>query len=369
MNSLMLKAFLARNAKNTTRKIREEDYIPTCMTDCDYLWDTESLSEEQTLEKGKSYCFGIENDETRGSGNGFVILNGDNIDLISYDYGCNQKKSVKNIYGGTTPSNEGRLFKLKSNKDQTIYFRTTGPTSFTTTSTDINGIETTVAKHISMALENDVSIGFGSMFIIDSNSIYENLAYMLVWNPNQVSISAQNEKGTAKILPNIDTPFTEGEEIGDNYETQFGYIITVPSEIKPGTYETKSTITLKQNEGIELPEKFIELTPDTIFSKNDSNDDDSDSTSTTDKGSDSESKPSTDKSSHSDSTTSTTSTDKGSNDSSNSKTTTKEESDSKTGLIVGVVVGVVVVVAIVVFCVYWYVCRTKSDDKEETPNV
>ena len=339
MASLMLKALFARNATrktNTTKRILSDEYMPTCMTDCDNLWDSESADVEQTLEKGKTYCFGIENVQSRGSGDGFIILNGDDIDVISYDYQCKQKKSVKNIYAATTPTNEGRLFKLKSNKDQTIYFTTIGLISFSTTLT-INGRKIKETAKIYVALKKESSKKISSkMTLYTNNDSEESNEYIAVFNPKGVSLSANNnQQSTAMVSTKFDSIALYGEKIEGDYETEAGIIQAIPSDlvgqssVSAGTYTAQSTITIKHNDGIELPEKFIELTPDTIFSKNEDESDDG----------------------------------------SNSKTTTKEESDSKTGLIVGVVVGVVVVVAIVAFCVYWFACRTKSDDKEETPKV
>ena len=334
----MFKTFLAHKAANTTKRILSDEYMPTCMADCDNLWDSEIESSTQTLQKGQTYCFGLEQtiDDQYGrrAGTGFAILNGDDIDITTYDYNCNQKNSVKNIYAATTPSYEGRLFKLKSNKDQTVYFVDIPVTSYAASIT-LNGITIKENAKFYLSLDNNVPHKITSSYTIYENgNKEETVSYILALDPNYFKIAAQDGyKSTAMFGSNTDGINTNGYEIAKVINSTGGFIAAVPSEMVhsstvpyAGTYTAESTITIKHYTA-GLPGKFIELTANSIFSKNPQSSGESNSNSS------------------------------------------EEKSDSNTGLIVGVVVAVVVVVAIVAFCVYWFACRTTSDDKEETPKV
>ena len=336
MASLMLKALFASNATlkanatrrqtlNATRRKTLNDF--SCMNDCDNLWDPETMDNTQTLEKGKTYCFGFEevqDDEYhRAIGTGFAILNGDDIDITTYNYQCSKKKSVKNIYAATTPTNEGRLFKLTSNKDQTIELIGIPATSHSSSLT-YNGIKMSEKATIYLSLDTDTPHTIKSRITFSANNDQDyDCSYIYAADPNRFTVSAQNGvKSTAMLSGSFDGINTNGYTIQGDFSAKAGFIQAIPSEMvhsstvsSAGTYTAESTITIKHGT-TNLPGKYVEITPDTVFSKNDD-----------------------------------------------------EDSKSKTGLIVGIVIGVVVVVAIVVFCVYWFVCRTKSDDKDETPKV
>ena len=241
---------------------------------------------------------------------------------------------MKNIYAATTPAYEGRLFKLKSNKDQTVYFVDIPGTSYSATFTN-NGRTIKENAKFYLSLDNNVPHKITSSYTFyENNNHDETVSYILALDPNRFTLTAQDGyQSTAMFSLNTDD-INMGYKIEEVKDATGGFIAAIPSElvrtstVNVGTYTAESTITIKHNTA-NLPGKFIELTADSVFSKDEQESDDE----------------------------------------SDSKTTTNEKSDSKTGLIVGVVVGVVVVVAIAAFCVYWFACRSKSDDKEETPKV
>ena len=317
----MFKTLLARNATrkaNTTKRILSDDYMPSCMKDCDELWETESMDSSQFIQKGKTYCFSLEQTYDtitgRRAGTGFAILDGDNIDLETYDYTCGDKQTAKNIYAATTPNSYGRLYKLKPNKDRTARFIDIPATSYSATFT-YNGRQYVDKAKIYLSLDTDTPHTIESTMTFYTNGDqYYDCEYIYVADPDRFDVSVENGlRSTAMFSSSsIDGINTHGQVIQGTFSAEAGIIQAIPSEmvktttVMAATYTAKSSITIKRDSA-GLPDKYIELTPDTIY--------------TFDK--------------------------------------------SKTGLIVGVVVGVVVVIAIVVFCVYWFKCRAKSDDKEE----
>ena len=231
----MFKPLLARRAANATKRILEGDYMPTCMADCDNLWDTESTANEQTLKKGETYCFGLEqtpaDEYGRKTGTGFAILSGDDIDITTYDYQCNQKKSMKNIYAATTPAYEGRLFKLKSNKDQTVYFVDIPVTSYSATFTN-NGRTIKENAKFYLSLDNNVPHKITSSYTFYENGNHdETVSYILALDPNYFEIKTQNGyKSTAMFSSNTDD-INMGYKTDEIINSTGGFIASIPSEL------------------------------------------------------------------------------------------------------------------------------------------
>ena len=335
----MFKPLLARRAANATKKILDSSF--DCDHDCADHIALEGFL-ELTMAEDTYYCFGFlpTKDESTGrtAGTGFAILNGDEIEISTYDENCNLKKSAKNFYAATTPANEGRIFKIKTSKFQKVQIIPIPVTSYSATITLADKTIKENAKFY-LSLDNNVPHKITSSYTFyENNNHDEAVSYIIAFDPNYFEITAQDGyKSTGMFSEEFNDININGYEVSRIINSTGGIIVAMPSElvgvstISPGTYTAESTITIKHNTA-NLPGKFIELTANSIFTKSAQSSD-------------------------------------GTNDDSNSKTTTNDKSDSKTGLIVGVVIGVVVVVAIVAFCVYWFACRSKSDDKEETPKV
>ena len=329
----MFKPLLTRRAANTTKKILDGDYTPTCMKDCDNLLEFEDTASTLTLKKGETYCFGLENNTLSygpKTGTGFAIFDqveNSNIEITTYTYQCEQKNTSKYIFAAMTPNDEGRLFKLRSDTDQTVEFIYIPVTSYEYEFTDENDQKFIEKATFLFPLKNESTWYINSVYTITDVWRYYYSEYIFVSNPNKITITASNGENSVAVFSNtFDGINSNEEEIEDNYERKYGFIKSIPQNIELESskyYVALSNITIKQNplfaEDVVLP-----LLPDQIFTKGLPGGD---------------------------------------------ILISNSNSNSKTGLIVGVVVGVVVVVAIVVFCVYWFACRSTSDDKEETPKV
>ena len=327
----MFKPLLARRAANATKKILEGDYNPPCMKDCDNFLEFEDTASTLSLKKGETYCFGLENNTLSygpKTGTGFAIFDqveNSNIEITTYTYQCKQKNTSKYIYAATTPNDEGRLFKLRSDTDQTVELIYIPVTSYEYEFTDENDQKFIEEATFLFPLRNESTWNINSVYTITDVWQYYYSYYLFVSNPNKITITASNGENSVAVFSNtFDGINSNEEEIEDNYETKYGFIKSIPQNIELESskyYVALSNITIKQNP-LFSADVVLPLLPDRIFTKGTPGGD-----------------------------------------------ILISNSNSNTGLIVGVVVGVVVVVAIAVFCVYWFACRATSDDKEETPKV
>ena len=141
---------------------------------------------------------------------------------------------------------------------------------------------------------------------------------VVFYSPSGANVSTKNGADTITYFNGRELNKTENYKI-------YGFLNVenknLPKEPKEGKWSAKATVTIKGNDGnISLPEKFFELTADTIYT-----------TSTPDAKIADFSPP---------------------------------KKRLSAGLIAGIVVACIVVVGgIVGFCVYWFKCRNKYDEE------